>query len=220
MEHKHETVDPELVKEVGRASYEALMKAKAMVKPGVRLLDVADAAEGFLKEKGFGCAFPLNLSINEQAAHYTPSVEDETVFPDNALVKVDFGAAKEGVLGDCALTVDLSGKYGKLVESVDDALKNAIAVVKAGVRVSDIGAEIEKTIEAAGFLPIKNLGGHEVAVHDLHSSTFIPNYDNGDDTVLEEGMTVAIEPFAVDGKKQAVYESDICDIYTIMERRG
>ncbi|HUC38589.1 MAG TPA: type II methionyl aminopeptidase [Candidatus Acidoferrum sp.] len=211
--------DLKIVEEVGAISYQALKVARDMVKPGVKLLDVAKKAESFLKEKGYGLAFPLNLSINEQAAHYTPSLEDETVFKENDIVKVDFGAEKDGVLGDCALTVDLSGKNQKLVEASMEALQNAISVVKAGVEVRKIGAEIEKAITAKGFEPIRNLGGHSVKVHDLHSDIFIPNYDNEDDTKLEEGMVVAIEPFATNGEGM-VTESDTCEIYGFNAEMG
>ena len=205
--------DPKVVEEVGAISYKALIMARDMIKPGVRLIDVANKVEGFLTEQGYGAAFPLNLSVNDQAAHYTPSLDDEASFGDNDVVKVDFGAEKNGTLGDCALTVDLSGNSQKLVEASMDALQSAMSVVKSGIEVHKIGAEIEKAIVAKGFLPIKNLGGHTVRTHDLHSDIFIPNYDNGDDTKLEEGMVVAIEPFATDGNGM-VKDSDICEIYS------
>lgn len=207
-----EKADTKIAEEVGAVSYRALIMARDMVKPGAKLIDVANKVEGFLKEQNYGVAFPLNLSVNNQAAHYTPSVDDETVFGDNDIVKVDFGAEKNGVLGDCALTVDLSKNNQKLVEATIDALQNAISVVKGGIEVHKVGAEIEKAIAAKGFLPIRNLGGHTVGTHELHSDIFIPNYDNGDETTLEEGMVVAIEPFATDGKGM-VTDSDICDIY-------
>ncbi len=209
---EQEKQDPKVVEEVGAISYKALIMARDIIKPGAKLFDVANKVEGFLKEQGYGAAFPLNLSVNNQAAHYTPSVDDETVFHDNDIVKVDFGGEKNGVLGDCALTVDLSKNNQKLVEATIDALQNAISVVKSGIEVHKIGAEIEKAIAAKGFLPIRNLGGHTVKTHELHSDIFIPNYDNGDETTLEEGMVVAIEPFATDGKGM-VTDSDICDIY-------
>ncbi len=203
----------DIAMDVGSMSHRALIMARDMVKPGVKLIEVANKVEGFLREQGYGTAFPLNLSINMQAAHYTPSLDDEKVFGPNDLVKVDFGAEKSGVLGDCALTVDLSGEHGKLVDATVHALQNALSVIRAGVQVNKVGKEIEKTISSMGFNPIRNLGGHTVKAHDLHSDIFVPNFDNGDETALEEGMTVAIEPFATDGRG-LVTEDDICDIYS------
>lgn len=204
------------LKEVGKISEEAMLYTAGLVKPGVKLLDVANLAEKFLKDKGFGCAFPINLSVNEQAAHYTPAVDDEKVFTANDLVKVDFGAEKNGLLGDGAITVDLSGKHAKMVDAAEKALDSAISTVKHGVSVCDIGKAIAETIESAGFSPVKNLGGHGVETHDLHAGLFIPNYDNGDFTIVEEGMVVAIEPFVTDGKGM-VTDSSLCEIYSYVE---
>ncbi len=206
------------IKEVGRASVDAMIYAAKLVKPGAKLIEVAESAEKFLKERGFAPAFPINLSVNAEAAHYTPSFTDERVFKEGDLVKVDFGAERNGLLGDGAITVDLSGRHGKMVEAAGAALDSAIATVKHGVSVCDIGKAIADTIEAAGFQPIKNLGGHGVGRHDLHAELFIPNYDNGDFTVLEEGMVVAIEPFVtLPSGKGMVVETDTCEIYTYVD---
>ncbi|MEM3227554.1 MAG: M24 family metallopeptidase, partial [Candidatus Micrarchaeaceae archaeon] len=197
---------------VGNMSYRMLEFAKDKVKEGAKLLDVANAIEEYAKSEGYELAFPVNLSINEYAAHYTPSASDEKVFTANDLVKIDLGARKNGILGDCAITIDLSGKSEKLVEASKEALDNAVSKIKAGVKVSEIGKVVEETIKAKGFAPIKNLGGHGVGIHGLHDEPFIPNYDNGDDTELEEGMVVALEPFATNGKGYVV-NSDVFEIY-------
>jgi methionyl aminopeptidase len=204
-----------VLREVGKASSEAMLYAATLVKPGAKLIDVANASEKFLKDKGFGLAFPINLSVNSQAAHYTPSLNDDRVFSGNEIVKIDFGAERNGLLGDGAITVDLSGSRKKMVDIVDAALDNAIKEVRHGVSVCDIGKVIAETIKNGGFLPIKNLGGHGIKEHDLHSELFIPNYDNMDFTVLEDGMIIAIEPFltTLDGKGM-VTDSDICEIYS------
>ena len=203
--------------ETGSAAYAALQKAKELVKPGAKLVEVADALESFITGKGFGLAFPVNLSTNAQAAHYAPSMGDELVFSERDIVKVDLGAEKEGVLSDCALTIDLSGKLPGLVEATQEALSAAIGTVKAGVRVSEIGKAIEDAIKKRGFKPIENLGGHGLGIHDLHSEPFIPNYDNGDDTTLEEGDLVAIEPFATTPEgKGYVANSDVREIFSFI----
>ena len=204
--------------ETGAAAYAALQKAKQLVKPGAKLVDVADALEAFIRGKGLGTAFPVNLSINAQAAHYAPGMDDALAFSDKDIVKVDLGAAKDGVLSDCAVTIDLTGKMQGLVEATQEALAAAIGTVKAGVRVSDIGKAIEAAIAKKGFKPIQNLGGHGLGIHDLHSEPFIPNYDNGDDTTLEEGDLIAIEPFATTMEGRGyVANSDIREIFSFVE---
>ena len=203
----------ETLKEVGKASVEAMQYAVKQVKPGARLIDVANSAEKFLKDRGFGLAFPINLSVNSQAAHFTPALGDEGIFSENDIVKVDFGAERNGLLGDGAITVDVSGRYSNMVETAEKALDNAISMVKHGVSVCDIGKAIAETVEASGLKPIKNLGGHGIKEHDLHAKLFIPNYDNADFTVLEEGMVVAIEPFVTSGKGM-ITNSDLCEIYS------
>ncbi len=192
--------DYDAMKEVGKVSYEALQHARSVVKPGVKLLDAARVIEAFIMERGFGMAFPVNLSLNSQAAHYTPAIDDTAVFTDNDVVKVDLGARKGAYLGDCAMTIDLTGGQAKLIEASEEALEEAISMVKAGRKVCEIGAAVEKVAGAKGFRPIRNLGGHGVSREDLHARIFIPNYDNGDETALEEGEVIAIEPFMTDGE--------------------
>lgn len=212
MEMKEDEI--RILEEVGKVSYAAITKAKSIIKPGARILDVANSIEGFVKESGFGFAFPLNLSIGSQAAHSTPSFDDDRSFGDGDVVKVDFGAAKDGLYGDCALTVDLSGKYGKLVEAVERALASAISAVKPGVTTGELGGVIAKEIESAGFKPIRNLGGHMVERRNLHAGFFIPNHDDGSTDVLEEGMVIAMEPFATDGGAGLVRDGDDCEIFS------
>lgn len=204
--------DYETVKSVGKVSYEALLHGKSLVKHGAKLLDVASAIESYIMGKGFGLAFPVNISINENAAHYTPTFDDASVIPEKGIVKLDVGARKGHYLGDCALTVDLSGNHGKLVEASQTALDTAISMVKAGRKVNEIGREIEKIAKAAGYAPIRNLGGHGIEQHELHADVFIPNYDNGDTTELEEGQVIAIEPFITNGEGLVV-EGDSVEIF-------
>lgn len=203
-----------MIVEVGKVSYEALIKGSERIKPGVSYLDVANFIEDYTRSKGFDIAFPVNISANEQAAHYTPAYEDDKVFNEKDVIKLDFGAAKDGYLGDCAVTVDLSGEYSDLVDATKEALENAIATVKAGVEVGKIGKVIEETITSKGFIPVKNLGGHGVNKHELHAEPFIPNYGDNDTTKLEEGKVIAIEPFATTKfSRGLITESDILQIF-------
>ena len=191
--------DYKKLKDAGKVSRDALEYARKLVKPGAKLLDIAEGLESFMKERGCEMAFPVNLSLNENAAHYTPEFNDQSVVPEGAVLKVDLGARKDAYLTDCAVTISLSDKHAKLVEAAEKALEDAIALVKAGRPVNEIGREIGKVAKSYGFNPIRNLGGHGIEQDELHASIFIPNYDNGDTTALEEGQVIAIEPFITTG---------------------
>jgi len=185
---------------IGKDTFEIINQARDMVKPGIKLLDVARKVEELAKKKNVQFAFPINLSINENAAHYTPSFDDPLTFSENDVVKVDIGLRSGDNLTDCAVTVDLSGKYTKLMQATEEALDAAISTVKDGRKVGDIGKEVEKVAKKYGVMPIKNLGGHGIDEGELHANYFIPNYDNGDDTELVEGDLIAVEVFLTDGE--------------------
>ncbi len=205
--------DYEGLKEVGKVSFEALQYAKGLVKVGAGQLDVSEKIEAFIRDKGMQFAFPVNLSTNERAAHYTPAAGDKAVFTENDVVKIDLGARSKDALGDCALTVDLSGRHAALVEAADEALEAALGTVRAGRRLNDIGKEVERIAKRKGLNPIRNLGGHAIEEGELHASIFIPNYDNGDTTELQEGQVVAIEVFLTEGGSGYVTDGDALQIF-------
>ncbi|MDE1854956.1 MAG: type II methionyl aminopeptidase [Candidatus Micrarchaeota archaeon] len=207
-----EEYDYEKLKDVGRVSYEALQYAKGLVKPGAKVYDVCEKAEEFMRSKGMASAFPVNISINANAAHYTAMANDALQFAESDVVKVDLGARSDYVLGDCAVTVDLSGKYANLVETAEQALEAALSKVKAGAELNSVGREVEQIAKKKGFRPIRNLGGHAIEKDELHASIFIPNFGNGDTTKLEEGQVVAVETFITSGEGY-VTDSDTVQIF-------
>lgn len=199
----------------GNITAQALEFGKTLIKPGVKLLDVAGAVENKIIDLGGAPAFPVNISLNSIAAHYTPSVDDVTVFDDD-VVKLDVGAVFSGAIGDAAVTVDLSNSHAELIKASEDALDAALKVALPGTPLRNIGKEIEDAIRSHGFTPILNLSGHSLELNDLHSGITIPNYDNGDDTELEEDQVFAIEPFATDGSGKVV-DSSNPEIFSIIQ---
>jgi len=196
----------------GAIARKAVKEGVAMVKPGVKLLDVAEKVEGIISAEGAGLAFPANISVNEDAAHYTPSYKDERVFGEKDIVKVDAGAHVDGYIGDTAICVDLSGEKGKLLEASEAALDAAIAAMKPGVTTVQVGGEIEEVIKKMGFKPIENLTGHRVEQYELHAGGEVPNVKRGAETVIEEGHVYAVEPFATEGAG-SVAEGRIVEIF-------
>ncbi|MBW2972102.1 type II methionyl aminopeptidase [Candidatus Woesearchaeota archaeon] len=204
--------------QAGKIAAQALEFGRGLVKPGARVLDVAEQIEAHIVKLGGVPAFPVNISFDDTAAHYTPSPGDETVFKDQ-LVKLDVGVHVSGCVGgDTAVTIDLSKRYSDLVKASRDALDAALKVVQVGTTLGQIGKEIEDAIMSHGLKPVRNLSGHGIGEWTVHTGYSIPNYDTEDPTELEEGMTIAIEPFASNGAG-LIHDKGVPYIHSIMGRK-
>ena len=185
-------------REAGEILVETMTAAREMIEPGVTQLEVAEYAEDAIHEAGAGLAFPVNISINEEASHATPARDDDTEFTDE-MVCLDIGVHVDGYIADAAVTVDLSDNT-ELVEAAEQALEAAVDAVGPGVEVGEVGAEIQSVIEGYGYTPILNLSGHGVEQYDAHTGPNIPNRAVERSVELEAGQVIAIEPFATDGR--------------------
>ena len=182
-------------------------KILPQIKPGIKVADIVDSIELLITKSGAEPSFPPNLSVNAIAAHDTAMIAESRVIPELALVKVDFGVQINGCLTDCSRSLGFGDIPVNLIKASKEALDNAIKMVKPGVRVGDIGEEINRTIEKYGFKPIRNLTGHQVAKGTLHAGVSIPNikaHGLVGNKKLEEGCTYAIEPFATNGRSGVV----------------
>ncbi len=142
---------------------------------GKTIYEICEEVENQIKTRGAKCAFPVNVSINEIAAHYTAEPNDPIIITDSDLVKVDLGAQINGYIADTAVTVCQDAQYEGLIQAAEEALSNAMAMIKVGVKASDIGRVIEKTIKQTGFKPIANLSGHSLEQYTIHAGRSIPN---------------------------------------------
>jgi methionyl aminopeptidase len=172
------------------------------VHPGERIIRICEEAESMIRRNGGSPAFPLNVSVNQVAAHYTSFPGDETVLPEGGLVKIDLGVSVDGYIVDTATTIDLSRKETLMVEATEKALAVAISKIKAGVGISEIGKAISDVITHVGLKPISNLTGHGLKRYELHSGISVPNVPLRWQHVMSDGEVYAIEPFATkaDGK--------------------
>ena len=179
-----------------------LAELAAMIAPGVTTAEVDAVAERRLREAGAEPAFkgyhgyPATIcaSVNEQVVHGIPSAR-KLVAGD--IISVDLGAKMDGFYGDSAVTVavgPVSAEATKLLDVTKQSLHEALAVVKAGARLSDIGAAVQRHVEANGFSVVREFVGHGIGV-TLHEEPQIPNYGTpGRGPRLAEGMVLAIEP--------------------------
>jgi methionyl aminopeptidase len=197
----HYPEDLDQWREASRIAARARELGLKLAVPGAKRREVADSIESFIRREGAEPAFPANLSRNNEAAHFTPSPDDEATFVEGDLVKVDVGAHLDGAISDTAMTVEVGGghRYESLVLAVRDAVEAGISRVRAGVTVDEISRGIEAAIHARGLKPVHNLTGHTIERYLLHAGKAIPNVSGMSSDRLEEGEVVAIEPFATNG---------------------
>jgi methionyl aminopeptidase len=191
--------------------------SKQLIKPNMPLVEIAEKIEGKIIELGGEVAFPVNLSIDDVAAHYTPTLRDEKLA--QGLLKVDLGVHINGYICDIAFSIDLTSekKYSKLIEASEKALESALVEIKSNKENSildTIGRRIKEAISSYNFSPIINLSGHGLDEFDIHSGLTIPNYNNGNKKQVGEG-SFAIEPFATPGSG-IIYEGPGSNIYHIV----
>jgi methionyl aminopeptidase len=167
------------------------------VEVGASHLEIAEYAEDRIRELGGEPAFPVNISIDEEAAHATPKPDDDSTFGEE-MVNLDIGVHIDGWLADTAVTVDLSGNP-ELAEAPAEALDAALEIIEPGIETGEIGAEIEDVIDGYGYNPVVNLSGHGLGHWEQHTDPNIPNRGVEQGIELEVGDVVAIEPFATDG---------------------
>ncbi len=211
--------EPEVLdkyREAGRILAEVRGEAIKKVKVGEKLLDVAESIERSIQQKGGAVAFPTNISLNDEAAHATPSKADASIFGRD-LVKLDIGVHIDGYIADTAITIDL-GSNKKLVEASNSALERAIDVVRADVDTAAISAVIEQTITDYGFHPVVNLTGHGLERYTQHAPPAIHNRRTQSGTKLKEGQVIAIEPFSSNGNGR-VYETGKAEIFSLVKAK-
>jgi methionyl aminopeptidase len=188
----------EKYKQAGKITAQVLEYGKELIKKDASMLEVLDEVEEKISELGAKPAFPAQISCNHIAAHYCPDEDDKTILTDQ-LVSLDVGVHINGFIGDSAVTVDLSGKYADLIKVAEDALANAIKIIRPGATVAEVGQAIQESIQSHYFAPVKNLSGHGLGQYEIHTKPSIPNFNNGDQTRIEKGMVFAVEPFASTG---------------------
>lgn len=190
-------------------------EAEKLLKPGESIYNIAETIEQKIIDLGGFPSFPVNISINNIAAHYTPTINDNTILKDGDVVKIDFGAQVNGYCMDTAFTVEINdNKYKDLIEASKNALENVKKIIRKDIEISEIGKVIENTIKSYNYNPIYNLSGHKIEQYILHAGITIPNYDNKSKIKLSEGI-YAIEPFATNGVG-LVKEDKPSGIYSII----
>src|SRR3989344_177452 len=126
----------------GKIASDAIVLGKKLIKEGALLLDVTCAIEEEIFKHEAKLAFPVNISINHIAAHNIVLPNDSRTFTKNDIIKLDIGVHVNGFVADTAITIDLTGKNARLVKASEDALNEALKIIKPGTSVNEIGKVI------------------------------------------------------------------------------
>ena len=196
------------MRRAGRVVAEMHEATRAAIRPGVTtadldrvardVLDRRGAKSNFLNYHGFPaviCASPNDMIVHGIPGSYRLKEGD--------IISIDCGAIVEGYHGDAAYTAgvgEISPAARRLLEITERSLHAGIAVMSEGHRLFDIGLEVQKVAEGAGFSVVREYVGHAIGTA-MHEEPQVPNFgEAGRGMKLRAGMVIAIEPMVNAGR--------------------
>jgi methionyl aminopeptidase len=215
----------ELMAEGGRILAATVRMLRREVRAGISTLDLDAMAEEFIRShagatpafKGlYGFPGTLCTSINQEIVHGIPS--RKRVLKDGDVISIDVGVGYQGYFTDSATTVPVGAvddETARLLEVTELSLVAGIAAAVPGNHLGDIGAAVQKVVEAAGFSVVRDLVGHGIGV-EFHEEPQVPNYGKPKRGLkLVPGLTLAIEPMVNVGSPQTRTLPDKWTIVTV-----
>lgn len=188
---------------------------------GRTLFEICNSIEKEIESMGGHPAFPVNISLNEIAAHYTAEPNDQIVIKESDIVKIDLGVHINGFIADTAVTISCDPRYDQLIKTAEMSLSEATKIAKHSTKSSDLGKVIENTITNNGLKPIQNLSGHSLEQYIIHAGKSIPNIKTyGSSFSLSSNQAYAIEPFVTTKEGLGiVYEGKTKNIFSLISRK-
>ena len=212
-------VEIKKMQEAGRVNALVLEEIKSMIKPGITTKELDTVAETIIRDhggiptfKGYPGPYPypatLTISINEELVHGIPSGR---VLEEGDIVSVDCGTTLDGYIGDSAFTQGV-GEIGKeksrLIQVTEESLYKGIEQMCPGKHIGDVSAAIQDHVESHGYHVPRKYTGHGVG-QKMHEPPQVPNFGvPGQGMLLQEGMTIAIEPMVLVGTPKTKVLSD------------
>jgi len=215
----------EAMARAGELVYETLQLVGEQLEPGVTMLELDRIADAHIASKGGiptskgykGFPAALCISPNSMVVHGIPN---EYRAQEGDLISVDLGVTLDGLVADSAVTLpvgEISAVAQRLLAVCQDALAAGIEQARAGNRLSDISHAVQVVVEEAGFSVVRSLVGHGVG-RSYHEDPQIPNWGPpGRGPVLQEGMTLAIEPMITAGRPEVYVHDDDWSISSVDE---
>jgi methionyl aminopeptidase len=205
----------------GRIQARALKLLAAKVRPGVTTLELDESAERFIRSQGAEPSFKgyrgfpgsICASPNSMVVHGIPGPYE---LKRGDILSIDVGVTYEGWVADAAITVpvsDVGPEAERLLATTKASLFAGTEQMRAGNRLGDVSAAIQRRVEEDGFSIIRTLVGHGVG-RQMHEDPQIPNFgEPNKGPELEEGMVFAIEPMVNVGTEQVRMGDDGWAVY-------
>lgn len=213
----------QIMKQAGRIVADVLQLLEELVRPGVDTLTLDEAAEDLIRKsggipatkgyrvQGIATPYPASLcvSVNEEVVHGIP--RRERVLQEGDIVSVDVVVGVGRYFGDAARTYavgEIPEARRRLLQVTHESLHRALAAVRGGATLGDVGYAVESYVKSEGFGLVRDYAGHGIGRH-MHEPPQVPNYGRpGRGMVLKPGMTLAIEPMVMAGGERVVTKSD------------
>lgn len=220
-----------VMREAGRVVGQTLSQLRAMIRPGLNVLEIErfvrqefrrlGAKETFLhyQPSPQQPPYPSNVcvSINEELVHGIPR---DRVLAEGDVVSIDLGATYRGYVGDSAITVAVGSstpEAAKLIEVTEKALWAGIAAAGTAKHLIDISGAIEDTIRPSGFGIVTGYGGHGVG-RRMHEEPHILNHRTRSKGIpIRPGLVIALEPMVTVGDPETM---ECPDRWTVRTKDG
>ena len=214
-EEKEKQLRIDSFRKAGDIHKQVIKFIKPKVKVGAKLLDICEDIEKKIIELGGNIGFPANICLNDIAAHYSPSIDDDKVIEDGDIVKVDVGVHIEGFVADGAFTVSFNkdAETQNLIMAVETAVLKGLSMIKPGVKTNAVGKATYDIIRGFKYNVIKALNGHSIEQWSIHGGKEIPNVPMKTGSTFEEGEVYALECFASTGSG-TIHRTNQCEIFS------
>ena len=198
------------MRRAGRVVAEMHEKCIAAAKPGVTTADLDQVAREVLEGRGarsnflnyHGFPAVICTSPNDVIVHGIPG---DYRLEEGDILSLDCGAIIEGYHGDAAVTIpvgQVSEDASRLMKVTEESLQAAIAEIRDGNRLSDIGHAVQTVAEGEGFSVVREYVGHGIGTA-MHEEPQVPNYGPpGKGIKLKVGHVLAVEPMVNAGGPQ------------------
>ncbi len=186
-------------------------------KPGISTKKLDEIAEDYIRSqnaipnfKNYQ-GFPASIcaSVNDVVVHGIPS--KDIILKEGDIISIDCGVLKSGYNGDAARTFavgKISKEKQKLIDVTKECFFKGIENIKIGDRLGNIGAQIQAYAESNGFSVVREMVGHGIG-KSMHEDPEVPNFGKANTgIVIEEGLTIAIEPMINIGRKEIYIDYD------------